>query len=234
MGRRPDTPSAKENRMQPHASLIQTLLDLFFHLDAHLNQWATMMGSWLYLLLFAIIFGETGLVVTPFLPGDSLLFAVGALAALEGSPLQVGWLLFLLALAGLVGNWVNYAIGYKVGPRVFASEKSKLFNKAYLFKAQAFYEKYGGRAIVLARFVPIIRTFAPFVAGIGSMTYMHFIIYNIAGGVLWILMFVLGGYFFGNIPLVKGNFTIVIGAIIIISIMPGVIEYLRQRGKTVE
>ncbi len=217
--------------MQPHASLIQTLLDLFFHLDAHLNQWATMMGSWLYLLLFAIIFGETGLVVTPFLPGDSLLFAVGALAALEGSPLQVGWLLFLLALAGLVGNWVNYAIGYKVGPRVFASEKSKLFNKAYLFKAQAFYEKYGGRAIVLARFVPIIRTFAPFVAGIGKMRFLRYSIYNLVGTIAWVFAFVLGGYYFGNLAPVKRNFHYVIVAIVVISVMPGVIEYWREKRK---
>jgi len=212
-------------------NIINQLLDIFFHLDTHLNAWAGVMGPWLYVLLFAIIFAETGLVVTPFLPGDSLLFAVGALSATQGSPLRVGWILFLLATAGLVGNWVNYIIGYKVGPKVFSSEESKIFNKQYLFKAQEFYERYGGRAIVLARFVPIIRTFAPFVAGIGKMTFFRYSIYNLVGTVAWVFLFVLSGYYFGNLAYIRRNFQFVIIVIIIISVMPAVIEYWKEKRK---
>ena len=212
--------------------IIKTFLDILLHLDKHLDLIIRSYGTLTYLILFLIIFCETGLVVAPILPGDSLLFAAGTFAAL-GS-LDVTSLIVALCIAAVVGDTVNYWIGHLLGPKVFTRESSRLLNRDYLDRTHQFYEKYGGKTIIIARFVPIIRTFAPFVAGIGSMTYMHFIIYNIAGGVLWILMFVLGGYFFGNIPLVKGNFTIVIGAIIIISIMPGVIEYLRQRGKTVE
>ena len=212
--------------------IIKTFLDFLLHLDKHLDLIIRSYGTLTYLILFLIIFCETGLVVTPILPGDSLLFAAGTFAAL-GS-LDITSLIVALCIAAVAGDSVNYWIGHLLGPKVFTRESSRLLNRDYLDRTHQFYEKYGGKTIIIARFVPIIRTFAPFVAGIGSMTYMHFIIYNIAGGVLWILMFVLGGYFFGNIPLVKGNFTIVIGAIIIISIMPGVIEYLRQRGKTVE
>jgi len=212
--------------------IIKTFLDILLHLDKHLDLIIRSYGTLTYLILFLIIFCETGLVVAPILPGDSLLFAAGTFAAL-GS-LDVTSLIVALCIAAVAGDTVNYWIGHLLGPKVFTRESSRLLNRDYLDRTHQFYEKYGGKTIIIARFVPIIRTFAPFVAGIGSMTYMHFIIYNIAGGVLWILMFVLGGYFFGNIPLVKGNFTIVIGAIIIISIMPGVIEYLRQRGKTVE
>jgi membrane-associated protein len=212
--------------------IIKTFFDILLHLDKHLDLIIRSYGTLTYLILFLIIFCETGLVVAPILPGDSLLFAAGTFAAL-GS-LDVTSLIVALCIAAVAGDTVNYWIGHLLGPKVFTRESSRLLNRDYLDRTHQFYEKYGGKTIIIARFVPIIRTFAPFVAGIGSMTYMHFIIYNIAGGVLWILMFVLGGYFFGNIPLVKGNFTIVIGAIIIISIMPGVIEYLRQRGKTVE
>jgi len=212
--------------------IIKTFLDFLLHLDKHLDLIIRSYGTLTYLILFLIIFCETGLVVTPILPGDSLLFAAGTFAAL-GS-LDITSLIVALCVAAVAGDSVNYWIGHLLGAKVFTRESSRLLNRDYLDRTHQFYEKYGGKTIIIARFVPIIRTFAPFVAGIGSMTYMHFIIYNIAGGVLWILMFVLGGYFFGNIPLVKGNFTIVIGAIIIISIMPGVIEYLRQRGKTVE
>ncbi len=212
--------------------IIKTFLDFLLHLDKHLDLIIRSYGTLTYLILFLIIFCETGLVVTPILPGDSLLFAAGTFAAL-GS-LDITSLIVALCIAAVAGDSVNYWIGHLLGPKVFTRESSRLLNRDYLDRTHQFYEKYGGKTIIIARFVPIIRTFAPFVAGIGSMTYMHFIIYNIAGGVLWILMFVLGGYFFGNIPLVKGNFTIVIGAIIIISIMPGVIEYLRQKGKTVE
>src|SRR5262249_22994789 len=154
------------------------------------------------LLLFVIVFCETGLVVTPFLPGDSLLFAVGALAAMDGSPLHIYVILVLLSLAAIAGDAVNYAIGYRVGPKVFTSETSRLLNKQHLLRAQAFYEKYGGKTIILARFMPVIRTFAPFVAGIGKMRYARFALFNVFGGVLWVSAFLLGGYYFGNFPMV--------------------------------
>jgi membrane-associated protein len=208
---------------------VHQAIDLFFHLDVHLNEWAAMLGPWLYFVLFAILFCETGLVITPVLPGDSLLFAVGALAAIDGTPLNLGLLLVLLCAAAVVGDGVNYAVGYQVGPRVFTREDSWLLNKQHLLRTQAFYEKYGGKTIILARFMPVIRTFAPFVAGIGKMRYPRFALFNVVGGVSWVLAFVLGGYFFGNFPMVKQNFHFVILAIIIISVMPPVIEYLRAR-----
>ena len=209
--------------------LLHQGFELFFHLDQHLNEWAGLLGPWLYLLLFVIVFCETGLVVTPVLPGDSLLFAVGALAALDGSPLHLELLVVLLCLAAIVGDGVNYAVGYRVGPRVFTSETSRLLNKQHLLRAQAFYEKYGGKTIILARFMPIIRTFAPFVAGIGKMRYPRFALFNVVGGIAWVCAFVLGGYFFGNFPVVKQNFHYVILAIIVISLLPPVIEYARAR-----
>jgi membrane-associated protein len=208
---------------------VQYAFDVFFHLDTHLNAWAGLLGPWLYVVLFLVIFCETGLVVTPFLPGDSLLFAVGALASIGGSPLHLPLLNLLLFGAAVGGDAVNYAIGYRVGPRIFRSDSSRLFNRDHLIRTQRFYEKYGGKTIVLARFIPIIRTFAPFVAGIGSMTYPRFAVYNILGGAAWTLSFVLGGYFFGNVPVVKRNFHYVIVAIIVISCMPPVIELLRAR-----
>lgn len=210
---------------------IHQLIDIFFHLDAHLDQWMALFGLWLYLILFLIIFCETGLVVTPFLPGDSLLFAVGALAARPGSPLELGWLLPLLIAAGIIGDGVNYFIGFRLGPRVFHSERSRFLNKKHLFRAQAFYEKYGGKTIVLARFIPIIRTFAPFVAGIGKMSYRRFLSFNVIGAAAWVSAFMLGGYWFGNLASVKRNFHYVIVAIIILSIMPAIIEYFRERQK---
>ena len=206
---------------------IKTLLDLFLHLDVHLNVIIREYGVWTYLLLFGIIFCETGLVVTPFLPGDSLLFAAGAFAA-QGS-LDPLWLLGLLTLAAVVGDTVNYWVGKWVGPRVFQQEKTRFFKKEYLIRTHEFYERHGGKTIIIARFIPIIRTFAPFVAGIGQMTYGRFISYNIIGGITWIVLFILGGYFFGNLPMVKRNFTWVIMAIIFISVLPGIIEFLRQR-----
>ena len=209
--------------------LIQHAIDIFLHLDTHLNDLATALGPWLYILLFAIIFAETGLVVTPFLPGDSLLFAIGALAAIDGSPIHVGFAIVLLAIAAVLGDAVNYAIGYRVGPKVFTSETSRLLNKEHLVRTQRFYEKYGGKTIILARFMPIVRTFAPFVAGIGKMTYGHFAAYNVVGGVVWVTAFTLAGYFFGNVPVVKRNFHFVIVAIIVISVMPPIIEFLRAR-----
>ena len=206
---------------------ITSLLDLFLHLDQHLNVIIREYGLWTYLLLFLIIFCETGLVVTPILPGDSLLFAAGAFAALGA--LDPLWLLALLAIAAVAGDTVNYWIGKWVGPRVFQQEKIRFLKKEYLIRTHEFYERHGGKTIIIARFIPIIRTFAPFVAGIGEMTYIRFISYNIIGGIAWIALFILGGYFFGNLPLVKKNFTLVIMAIILISVMPGIIEFLRQR-----
>lgn len=209
--------------------LLQQTIDIFLHLDSHLNSWAGMLGPWLYLVLFLIIFCETGLVVTPFLPGDSLLFAVGALASVDGSSIRLPLLSVLLFGAAVAGDAVNYAIGARIGPRVFSRSDSRLFNREHLIRTQRFYEKYGGKTIVLARFIPIIRTFAPFVAGIGTMAYPRFALFNVTGGALWVLSFLLGGFFFGNVPAVKQNFPYVIVAIIVISIIPPILEYLRAR-----
>ena len=207
--------------------LIKGLIDILLHLDTHLDFVIRTYGFWTYGILFFIVFLETGLVVTPFLPGDSLLFAGGTFAAL-GS-LDVKWLMILLTAAAIGGDTVNYWIGYTAGPKVFNRQKSRLFNKEYLHRTHQFYEKYGGKTIIIARFIPIIRTFAPFVAGVGSMTYGRFVAYNVAGGIAWVVTFVLGGYFFGNIPLIKHNFSLVIVAIIFLSILPGIIEFLRHR-----
>jgi membrane-associated protein len=204
-------------------------VEVFLHLDKHLNEWAGQLGGWLYLVLFLIVFCETGLVVTPFLPGDSLLFAVGALAAGEGSPIDLKLTALLLSVAAILGDAVNYAIGYRLGPKVFRSESSRLFNKQHLARTQRFYERYGGKTIILARFIPIVRTFAPFVAGIGKMRYHRFALYNVAGGIAWVLIFLLAGYFFGEIPVVKRNFPYVIIAIIVISMLPMAIEYFLAR-----
>ena len=206
---------------------LKSLIDILLHLDVHLDLVIRSYGFWTYGILFLIIFLETGLVVTPFLPGDSLLFAAGTFAAL-GS-LDVVWLIILLSIAAVAGDTANYWIGHASGPKVFSKEKSRLFNKEYLHRTHQFYEKYGGKTIIIARFVPIVRTFAPFVAGIGSMTYGRFIAYNIVGGMGWVVLLVLGGYFFGNIPVIKQNFSLAIAAIIIISILPGIIEFLRHR-----
>jgi len=208
---------------------LQTVLDLFLHLDQHLNQWAGVLGPWLYLVLFLIVFCETGLVVTPFLPGDSLLFAVGALASIEGSPISLPLIAILLIVAAITGDAVNYAVGNYLGPMVFTSDHVRFLNRRHLERTHEFYERHGGKTIVLARFVPIVRTFAPFVAGIGKMSYRHFAVYNVTGALAWVLSFLLAGYFFGQIPTVKRNFHIVIVAIIIISILPMVFEYLRAR-----
>jgi len=207
--------------------LIKNFIELFLHLDKHLNVIIQNYGVWTYLLLFLVIFCETGLVVTPILPGDSLLFAAGTFAAL-GS-LKVEWLFVLLSAAAIVGDTVNYWIGHYVGPKVFYKEDVRFLNKKYLDRTHDFYEKHGGKTIIIARFIPIIRTFAPFVAGIGKMTYGRFISYNVFGGLAWIAIFVFGGYYFGNLPFVKRNFSLVILAIIFISVLPGVIEFLNQR-----
>jgi membrane-associated protein len=212
--------------------LIHRGIDIFLHLDVHLNDLAGSLGGWLYVVLGLIVFCETGLVVTPFLPGDSLLFAIGALAAIDGSPLNLPAIVALLCAAAVAGDAANYSIGAAVGPRVFTSEKSRWLNKEHLLRTHAFYEKYGGKTIILARFMPVIRTFAPFVAGIGRMGYGRFALYNVVGGIAWVFAFTLAGYFFGNVPFVKTNFHFVILAIIILSIMPPVIEYLRARRET--
>ena len=207
--------------------MLLNFIDIFIHLDQHLSLLIQNFGGWAYLIVFLVIFCETGLVVTPILPGDSLLFGLGAVAAMGA--LKVEWLFVMLSIAAIAGDTVNYMIGHYVGPRVFARESGRFFKKEYLERTHRFYEKYGGKTIIIARFVPIIRTFAPFVAGIGSMTYSRFIAYNIVGGISWIALFIFGGYYFGNLSIVKRNFTLVIFAIIFISILPGVIEYVRQR-----
>ncbi len=213
---------------------IVQIFDIVLHLDEYLSVVIADYGPGTYAILFAIIFAETGFVVTPFLPGDSLIFAA---AAFSGLGLLNPWLLFgLLSVAAILGDSINYAIGHAVGPRVFR-EDVRFLKREYLERTHAFYEKYGGKTIIIARFVPIIRTFAPFVAGVGAMTYRKFIIYNIAGGLLWVGLFTALGYFFGNIPAVQENFTLVIIAIVFISLLPPIIEYLRHRlarGKSVQ
>ena len=204
------------------------IIDIFLHLDQYLNQWATEMGAWLYALLFAIVFAETGLVVTPFLPGDSLLFAVGALSATEGSPIDPWLVSALLIVAAILGDAVNYAIGARVGPKVFP-RGSRFFKQELLARTQRFYEKHGGKTIILARFVPIVRTFAPFVAGIGQMSYARFAMFNVVGAVVWVVLFVALGHAFGNLPVVKRNFQYVILAIIVLSVLPIVFEWWRAR-----
>lgn len=207
--------------------LISKLVDLFLHLDKHLNDIISQYGSWTYLILFLIVFCETGLVVTPFLPGDSLLFAAGAFAAL-GS-LNVFWLFVLLSIAAIAGDTVNYWLGHWVGPKVFHRENVRFLNRKHLERTHAFYERYGGKTIIIARFVPIVRTFAPFVAGIGSMSYWRFIAYNVIGGVAWVAICVFAGYYFGNLEIVKKNFSLVIIAIVLISVLPMLVEYIRYR-----
>jgi membrane-associated protein len=202
--------------------------NIITHLNVHLKEWATWMGPWLYVALFLVVFCETGLVVTPFLPGDSLLFAVGALCAVEGSPIGLGGIVPLLIVAAVLGDATNYWIGAKLGPKVFRSEGSIFFNKKHLLRTQEFYEKYGGKTIIIARFIPIIRTFAPFVAGIGQMRYARFAAFNVIGAVAWVVLFAPLGYWFGNRPYIQKNFHYVIFAIIILSIMPAVIEFLRE------
>jgi membrane-associated protein len=206
--------------------LLRSVIDLFLHLDQHLSRIIADYGVWTHLILFLIVFAETGLVVTPFLPGDSLLFAAGTFAALGSLDL---WLLVVLLIAAaILGDTVNYWVGAWVGPRAF-SGNVRFLRKDYLDRTHAFYEKHGGKTVILARFVPIIRTFAPFVAGVGAMSYPKFIMYNVVGAVLWVGLFVPAGYFFGNIPTVRKNFTLVILAIIALSVVPIALEAIRAR-----
>lgn len=209
--------------------LIKKLIDFVLHIDAHLAEIIRDYGLWTYAVLFAIIFAETGLVVTPFLPGDSLLFAAGAFCARPETGLNVHLMAILLFIAAVIGDTLNYWIGSKIGPKVFSREDSMFLRKKHLERAHAFFEKYGGRAIILARFVPIVRTFVPFVAGVGKMTYSRFIAYNIIGGFIWIYAFTYLGFAFGNHPLVQKNFKVVILAIIVLSVLPIVFEFIRAR-----
>ena len=208
--------------------LILSFWDVITHLDVHLVEWGNALGPWLYVALFLIIFCETGLVVTPFLPGDSLLFAIGALAAAPNSPINVWLIIPFLIIAAILGDAVNYSIGNRVGPKVFRSEGSFFFNKKHLVRTQDFYERYGGKTIIIARFVPIIRTFAPFVAGIGQMRYRRFFSFNVIGAISWVVIFIPAGFWFGNLPFVKKQFHYVIFAIIFLSILPAVIEIARE------
>jgi len=207
--------------------LVKYIVDFIMHIDVHLGAIIKDYGLWTYLILFFIIFCETGLVVTPFLPGDSLLFAAGTFAAI-GS-LDIRWLFILLSVAAVMGDTVNYWIGCYVGPKVFHKEHVRFLNKEHLDRTHQFYERYGGKTIIIARFIPIIRTFAPFVAGLGSMTYWRFISYNVIGGIAWIAICVFAGYFFGNLAFVRKNFSLVILAIIIISIIPGIVEIAKHK-----
>jgi membrane-associated protein len=204
------------------------LIDLFLNLDTHLHQLIINYGTYTYIILFIVIFAETGFVFTPFLPGDSLLFAAGTFAA-KGS-FDVNILAILLSVAAILGDTVNYWIGNFMGPKAF-QKNTRLFKKEHLEKTHNFYEKYGGKTIIIARFIPIIRTFAPFVAGIGAMTYSKFLFYNVIGGLIWCVLFIYGGYFFGNIPIVRNNFSIVILGIIFLSILPGLVKLLKVQFK---
>jgi membrane-associated protein len=208
---------------------IKTLIDLFLHLDKHLSAVIQAYGAWTYGLLFLIIFLETGLVVTPFLPGDSLIFAAGTFAGMQA--LNIWYLFALLVIAAILGDTVNYWIGHLVGPKAF-SGNIRFLKKEYLQRTHEFYERHGGKTIILARFIPIIRTFAPFVAGIGAMSYGRFIAYNVVGGLLWVTIFLFGGYYFGNLKIVQDNFSLVVIAIIVISVLPGVYEFLKERSRS--
>jgi membrane-associated protein len=219
----------------PSGSQHLDFISLFTHLDAHIKTWAQDLGPWVYVILFVVVFAETGLVVTPFLPGDSLLFTVGVVAARFGT-IELWKVIPLLTFAAILGDTVNYAVGKKLGPAVFTSERSLLFNRKHLVRTQDFYERYGGKAIIIARFIPIIRTFAPFVAGIGKMNYGRFISFNVVGALVWVPVLTLVGYKFAHQEFVQKRFHVVIFGIILISILPALIEigreYLRAKKKT--
>ena len=210
--------------------IISWLIDFVLHLDEHLRTLVQTYGVWAYAILFVIIFLETGVVVTPFLPGDSLLFVAGTIAAV--GELNVHGLSALLIAAAILGDSLNYSIGRYLGPKVFHYEDSRFFKRAYLEYTRAFFERHGGKTIVIARFVPIVRTYAPFVAGIGRLTYRRFLFFNVTGAILWVVLLAYAGYFFGNLPIVRDNLTLAIMVIIVLSIMPGIVEYLRHRRRT--
>jgi len=209
--------------------LIKKIIDIALHLDRYLSGIIQQYGLWTYAVLFVVIFIETGFVVMPFLPGDSLLFAAGTFAALKA--IKIGWLLLLLSAAAILGDTVNYWVGRRLGPKVFHKEEARFFKREYLDRTHAFYERHGGKTIIIARFVPIIRSFAPFVAGIGRMSYGRFLAFNVVGGVGWVVLLTGAGYFFGNIPFVKNNYSIAVLVIIAISTVPIALEYFRQRKK---
>lgn len=209
--------------------LIEFAIDFILHIDKHLAQLVADYGIWVYVILFLIIFCETGFVVTPFLPGDSLLFVAGTLVALPSNELNIVYLVTLLCVAAILGDSVNFEIGKYFGAKLFSNPNSKIFKQDYLRKTEAFYEKHGGKTIILARFVPIVRTFAPFVAGMGNMNYRRFISYNIFGGIFWVSLFCFLGYFVGNLPWVQNNLKLLIVVIIVVSIIPGVVEYFRNK-----
>lgn len=209
------------------------IIDFVLHIDKHLVEIVNSYQAWTYLILFIIIFAETGFVVTPFLPGDSLLFAAGAIIAKPETELNIMLMWGLLIVAGILGDWLNYHIGQYIGPRAF-SGKYKLLKKEYLDKTEKFYAKYGGKTIIYARFVPIVRTFAPFVAGVGSMSYARFASFNIIGAILWVSIFIFLGYFIGSNEVVQKNFTLIIFGIIFLSILPPIIEVIREKGKSKE
>lgn len=208
---------------------IYFIIDFILHLDKHLTELVAAYGVFVYVILFLIVFCETGLVVTPFLPGDSLLFVAGSLAAVEGGVMNVHFLVAILLAAAILGDTVNYTIGRKFGMKLFANPDSKIFRRSYLERTHNFYEKHGGKTIIIARFVPIVRTFAPFVAGVGSMSYGHFLLFNVIGAALWVGLLTYAGYLFGSMPVIKSNLSIVIIGIIFVSILPGVIELVRQK-----
>ncbi|WP_432323199.1 DedA family protein [Yersinia enterocolitica] len=208
---------------------IRFVIDFILHIDVHLAELVAQYGVWVYGILFLILFCETGLVVTPFLPGDSLLFVAGALASLPSNDINVHIMVALMVTAAILGDAINYSIGRVFGEKLFSNPDSKIFRRSYLDKTHQFYEKHGGKAIILARFVPIIRTFAPFVAGMGKMFYRHFAAYNVIGALVWVLLFTYAGYWFGNMPFVQDNLKLLIVAIIVVSILPGVFEVWRHR-----
>jgi len=222
-------PVNQQRMEKSFTGILFAVADFIIHIDKHLQVLASEYGLWLYGILFLIIFCETGLVVTPFLPGDSLLFAAGSLASVPGSQLDAHLLFLVFFVAAVLGDSVNYAIGHKLGTKVFDFGKSRFFNPDHLAKTHAFFEKYGGKTIIIARFIPIIRTFAPFVAGIGAMAYPRFILFNILGALLWVGVFSYSGYFFGQLPFVQENFKFLILGIIVFSLLPPVIEYLKHR-----
>ena len=209
--------------------IIKFIIDFILHIDVHLAELVAQYGMWVYAILFLILFCETGLVVTPFLPGDSLLFVAGALAALPTNDLNVHTMVALMAVAAIIGDAVNYTIGRLFGEKLFSNPNSKIFRRSYLDKTHQFYEKHGGKTIILARFVPIVRTFAPFVAGMGHMSYRHFAAYNVIGALVWVLLFTYAGCLFGDLPVVQENLKLLIVGIIIVSILPGVIEIWRHK-----
>lgn len=211
--------------------VIACLFDFILHIDVHLAQLVADYGYLIYLILFLIIFCETGLVVTPFLPGDSLLFVAGALSALPNNDLNIHLLACLLVVAAIIGDALNYTLGRLFGDRLFSNASSRIFRRSYLDKTHAFYQRHGGKTIILARFVPIVRTFAPFVAGMGHMSYRHFALYNITGAIIWVVLFSYAGYWFGDLPLVQNNLKLLIIAIILLSVLPAVTEIIRHRRK---